>query len=400
MCMIHFFPTRMNLLVLMALLATSPLSAKEPKPAATQPTDNRSALHKTLEAVRKKTHVPALAAAVVHGDKVVAADAVGVRKSGSKTPVSVDDQFHIGSCSKSMTASLCAILVEQGKLGWDTTIGEVFKDLPGINDGYKEVTLEQLLSHRSGLPDDRKPDLNVFRKVRGLSGPLREQRRRMIELVLARPPATPPGEKFAYSNYGYAIAGAMCEAVTDRAYEDLMREYLFEPLGMKSAGFGPPGTKGKIDQPYGHREGTDIGGVVRVKNTGSITPVEPGPAADNPACMAPAGCIHCSISDFGRYAAWHLEGERGNARILKPETFKKLHTDKYKQQYAFGWAIKAGEPGESPRLTHKGSNTMWLAVIDIDPARDEAFVVATNVANPDADATCKSVVEQLRRAKQ
>lgn len=389
----------MSLLVLMGLLATPPLSAKEPKPAATQPTDSRAALHKTLETVRKKTKVPALAAAVVHGDEVVTADAVGVRKSGNKTPVSVDDQFHIGSCSKSMTASLCAILVEQGKLSWDTTIGEVFKDLPGINDGYKQVTLEQLLSHRSGLPDDRKPDLKIFRKVRGLSGPLREQRRRMVELVLTGPPASEPGEKFAYSNYGYAIAGAMCEAVTDRAYEDLMRELLFEPLGMKSAGFGPPGTKGKIDQPYGHRQATDIAGVVRVQNAGSITPVEPGPMADNPACMAPAGCIHCSIGDFARYAAWHLEGDRGNARIIKPETFKQLHTDNYKQQYAFGWAIKAAGPDESPRLTHKGSNTMWLAVVDIDPARDEAFVVATNIANPDADKACKSVIEQLRRVK-
>src|SRR5262249_15761916 len=140
MIMINPFPTRMSLLVLTTLLATSPLSAKEPKPkpAASQPADNRAALHKTLETVRKKTKVPALAAAVVHGDQVVTEDAVGVRKSGSKTSVSVDDQFHIGSCSKSMTASLCAILVEQGKLRWDTTIGEIFKDLPGINDAYKQ----------------------------------------------------------------------------------------------------------------------------------------------------------------------------------------------------------------------------------------------------------------------
>src|SRR5262249_24511732 len=152
-----------------------------------------------------------------------------------------------------MTASLCAMLVERGELRWESTIGGVFKDLPGIRDEFKAVTLEQLLCHRAGLPDDRSPDLVLFARLRTMDGPILDQRRRMVELVLARPAESPPGSRFAYSNYGFAIAGAMCEAVASRTYEDLLRELLFDPLQMKSVGFGAPGTSGKVDQPYGHR---------------------------------------------------------------------------------------------------------------------------------------------------
>lgn len=356
-------------------------------------------LHSILEEVRAKYGVPALAAAVVRGDRIVAADAVGVRKAGAKVPVSLDDEFHIGSCSKSMTASLCAMLVERGKLRWDTTIGEVFKDLPGIRDEFKKVTLEQLLCHRAGLPDDRNPDVKLFLKMRTMEGPMREQRRRMVELVLAEPPASSPGTKFAYSNYGFAIAGAMCEAVTGRAYEDLMREMLFDPLGMKSGGFGAPGTSDKVDQPYGHRRSVGLlSGLLKAKGAGRMSPITPGPLADNPACLSPAGRVHCSISDFARYAAWHLAGELGRARILKPETFKKLHTDVYQQSYAFGWGIKPESWAKGATLAHKGSNTMWFAVIVIAPARNEAFVVATNAGGDEADAACSKVVELLRSA--
>jgi CubicO group peptidase (beta-lactamase class C family) len=363
----------------------------------TAPQSLQQSLHEVLEEVRQQRGVPALAAAIIRGDKIVAADAVGIRKVGSKVPVSLDDQFHLGSCAKSMTASLCAILVERGDLRWDTTIGEVFKDLPGIRDEFRKVTLEQLLCHRAGLPDDRKPDLALFLKMRTMDGPMRDQRRRMVELVLAQPPASEPGTTFAYSNYGFAIAGAMCEAVAGRQYEDLIHDLLFVPLEMKTGGFGPPGEARKVDQPYGHHRSVGLlGGLVQVRGATRMSAVERGPLADNPACMSPAGRIHCSISDFARYAAWHLAGDLGHARILKPETFKKLHTDIYQQMYAFGWGIKPQEWAGGRTLSHSGSNTMWFATIVIAPEQNEAFVVATNAGGDEAEAACNKVVELLR----
>ena len=80
----------------------------------------------TLEAIRKKHDLPALAVVVVKDGAIRDRLAVGVRKLGDPTPVTTNDLFHIGSCTKSMTATLAAMLIEDGKLKWDTTIADVF----------------------------------------------------------------------------------------------------------------------------------------------------------------------------------------------------------------------------------------------------------------------------------
>ena len=88
----------------------------------------------TLETIRKKYDFPALAVVVVKDGKICDRAAVGVRKLGDPTPVTINDQFHIGSCTKSMTATLAAMFIEENKLRWDTTIAEVFPELKGKMD--------------------------------------------------------------------------------------------------------------------------------------------------------------------------------------------------------------------------------------------------------------------------
>ncbi|HMJ90598.1 MAG TPA: serine hydrolase domain-containing protein, partial [Candidatus Acidoferrum sp.] len=85
--------------------------------AATQSLDS------LLEPIRSKANVPAMAAAVIRSNSIIAVGAVGVRKFGSPETVTIDDKFHIASCTKAMTATLAAIYVEQGKLSWTATIG-------------------------------------------------------------------------------------------------------------------------------------------------------------------------------------------------------------------------------------------------------------------------------------
>jgi CubicO group peptidase (beta-lactamase class C family) len=84
-----------------------------------------------LEPVRAAHRVPALAAAIIRGDRIVAMGAVGVRIAGSSVPVNITDRFHIGSCTKSMTATLIGMLVDQGALSWEMTLVDVFPDLAG-----------------------------------------------------------------------------------------------------------------------------------------------------------------------------------------------------------------------------------------------------------------------------
>lgn len=358
-----------GMMILACLAVTVPLLADPPtKTVGSSPKEPaaRQSLNAILEPIRQKYELPALAAGVVLDRKLVAEGVVGVRRAGHTEAVTVHDRFHLGSCTKSMTATLCAILVEKGKLKWDTTIVEAFPKLKDkIHPDYHAVTLDQLLSHRSGLPDDSEPDPVLWPKILALKGPIKDQRRTFAALVLHDKPKVPPGSKFQYSNAGYTIAGALCEQATGKAWEDLMRELLFRPLGMTTAGFGPPGKVGTVDEPWGHE----------AKDKDMLKPLAPGPEADNPAVIGPAGTVHCSIGDWARYAILHLGG---GPRLLKPETLRKLHTPPPGGDYAYGWLVRERKWAGGTTLTHAGSNTFWFADIWLAPARGNAYLAATN----------------------
>ena len=328
-----------------------------------------------LETFREKYDLPALAVVVVKDGKICDHAAVGVRKSGDPTPVTINDQFHIGSCTKSMTATLAAMFIEEGKLRWDTTIAEIFPELKGKMDKqYETVTVEQLLTQRGGVPGE--PPAAAWLRAWQQKGTPTEQRYEFIAAVLAQPPAAVPGTKFIYSNQGYTIVGVMLEKITGKSWEDLITEKLFRPLHMDSAGFGPPGTIGKVDQPWGHTRKLFI-----------ALPTQD----DNPPAIAPAGVVHCSLDDLARYTIIHLQGEQFGG-LLKSETFRKLHSPSGGGDYACGWVVaKRGWAGGNA-LWHNGSNGMWYVVMWLAPEKDFSVIAATNIAGPDAEKGCDEVV--------
>lgn len=348
-------------------------------------------LDKSLEPIRAKHDIPALAAAFVEGKDLRAIGAIGVRKKGEEAAkVEIDDRFHLGSCTKSMTATLAAILVEKKKIQWTTTVTQCFPELAQkIHADYRSVTLEDFLAHRSGLPEDRKPDPKIWSRIVRLRGPLPESRRELVRIVLEPPPATKPGTAHAYSNAGYTIAGAMLERAsgTGRSYEDLVRALIFRPLEMKTAGFGPPGDARKLAEPWGHGPGLLGAG---------MTAVAPGPKADNPAVIGPAGTAHASIGDWAKYASLHLRGARGEkGLLLEPESFTKLHTDVAGQEYALGWAVAEREWAGGPVLMHSGSNGLWYATIWIAPKRNAAFVATSNCGTEAGAKACDDAVAAM-----
>jgi CubicO group peptidase (beta-lactamase class C family) len=336
-----------------------------------------------LEAIRVKHNFPALAAAVVVGGKIVATNAVGFRKHGSTEMVSVNDKFHLGSVTKSMTATVAAMLVEQERISWTTTIGKSFPELGDkLHPDYRGVTLEQLLAHRGGVPGEAPKDL--WRRAWEASGTPAEQRLEFVKGILARSPEAKPGTKHIYSNQGYAIAGVMLEKATGKTWEELMRGMLFGPLDMNSAGFGAPATPGKVDQPWGHTKGLFAG----------LESVPPGPKADNPPAIGPAGTVHCSLADLAKYAAFHLAGEQGGSKLLKADSFKKLHTSAG-DDYALGWVVLKRKWAGDRALMHNGSNTMFYVVVWMAPDRNCAVIVATNVGVDAAFGGCDEVAGKL-----
>ena len=341
-----------------------------------------------FESIRKKHGLPALAAVVVKDGRICDRVAVGVRKWGDPTPVTTNDEFHIGSCTKSMTATLAAMLIQDGKLHWNTTIAEVFPELKGKMDKrYEAVTVEQLLHHRSGVPGE--PPAEAWTRAWQEKGTLTQQRREFIEAVLSQPPAAAPGTKMIYSNQGYSIVGAMLEKLTGTNYEALMTERLFKPLHMDSAGFGPPGTIGKVDQPWGH-----------VHRLFMTVPLQ----MDNPPAIAPAGRVHCSLDDLARYAIFHLQHNPTNS-LLKPELLAKLHTPPPQPKdadpldnYACGWVVLQRDWAGGTVWWHNGSNAMWYIVMWLAPQKNFAVIVATNIAGKDAeDGTDEAAVALIEK---
>lgn len=350
-----------------------------------------------LAPIIEKNKVPGLVAVLIDGDSIKLHGATGIRTRGSDAKVTIRDQFHLGSCTKAMTATLCAMLVEGGTLRWESTIGEVFPDevaAEGVDPAWKDVTLLQLLTHHAGVPGDLSAD-GLWGRLRKIKDPV-EGRRELLLGVLKHPPKTKPGTGFEYSNGGTAIAGHMAEVARDMAWEELMQRRVFEPLGITSAGFGAPGSMGEVDQPRGHTEA----GIAIV----------PGPLADNPAAIGPAGTVHMSVPDWAKFIAMHLEGARqedeaidkaaneaadksaGSGVLLTGASFKVLHTPfevrmggdgnqdaaNRGASYACGWGVlKRGWAGGRV-LTHSGSNTMWFCTVWIAPKKNIAVMAACN----------------------
>jgi CubicO group peptidase (beta-lactamase class C family) len=359
----------------------------------------QSSLDALLAPFLSRYELPALAAAVVKGGKVVAAGAVGSRRAGAKIPVTVNDRFHIGSDTKAMTALLAAMYVEQGKLRWHSTVAEVLPELVEKMDaGLKRVTIEQLLSHTSGIPSDNEVFADLLGKAMLRDGNLDDLRYWLVEQWSTQPLVSEPGTRFAYANMNYTVMGAVLERVSGKTWEELISERVFAPLGLRSAGLGPQATLGKIDAPLGH-----------VVIDGRPKAFLAGPNGDNPAILGPAGTAHMSLLDFARWAGWNAgEGKRG-PRLVEPATLKKLHTPVISMpekkdaapgtppggKYALGWGEVTEYWAPEPLIYHGGSNGKNLAHIWIEPKHDFAMVLVTNIGGPKADEALRTLVPEL-----
>ena len=346
-----------------------------------------------LDSVRAKAELPALGAALVTLDGLEGPWAVGTRRAGGEERVEPGDVWHLGSCTKAMTATLVALLVARGDLDWDTPLGDLLPDLAVDMDvEYGDLTLVELLCHRAGVvanPAGLGDEANEDASGGSVAQELVRARARLARQCLTRAPVHPPRGAFLYSNAGFMIAGHVAEVATGRSWESLMRELLFEPLGMTTAGFGPPGSADDVDQPRGH--------------TAKGEPIEPGPAADNPLVIGPAGTVHASLADWAKFVRLHLRGAHEDVRIgeltLTKDDFELLHTayEAPGQPYAFGWlcAERPWAGGDGAALWHNGSNTMWYCVAWLGLENGVAALVTTNRFSPGVARAVDGVAARL-----
>lgn len=330
-----------------------------------------------LEQLRARAGAPAFAAAALNiGANASLALAQGVRAHGRTERVGADDRWHIGSITKSMTATLVAHCVETGAVSWDDTVGAVLNDsISDMRSEYRDATFRHLLSHRAGL----QANLNVLDMVRypRQSPDARADRIAYARAALRQAPAGPKEQTFTYSNSGYVIAGAMLEVRLGAPWEQLIADRIFAPLRMSSAGFGAPGTPGAHDQPVGHAQNL----------LGRPRPHPPGAGVtDNPAVLGPAGRVHVGLQDLLRYLRCHCERQ---GLLERAESWSTLHTPPFGGDYAMGWVKRA-----DGSLWHNGSNTLWYAEVSVD---QQHGVVAAAACNYGSDRMAEPVGEALTR---
>lgn len=353
-----------------------------PKPETGFAGDGR--LDLIVDYFREQNKLPALAAIMVKDGQIIEKSAMGKRSNASNIPVTVNDQWHVGSITKSMTSTVAALLVKNGFIQWDSTLEDVYPELVGtMRTEYQDVRLDELLSHTSGLPLDIPDFVSYYTDTRELSA----QRQDIVEKALALPSTTTRGV-YQYSNLGYIVAGAMLERVTGSDWETLMQTYLFTPLSMTQAGFGAPDTQGTLAQPVGH-----------VQDNGNWYPVDPAveDISDNPPALGPAGTVHVSLDDMAAYIGLHLKGLRGETvdGFLTGQEFAKLYTPFPNSTYALGWIVMDN------MIVHDGSNTMWLAVVVVNAEKNTAFFAVTNAVdnleNPNSrvNTAIKGLLDEL-----
>ena len=317
-----------------------------------------------LHHFRHELNVPAAIAAVTDADDLVGIEVLGHRSRADLEPATIDDQWHIGSCGKSLTALLYGCLVEADLASWGTPISEIFDDLADVDSGWSSVTIDDVLHGRAGI----QPNLSGSEMIAGHknTGPITNQRTVAATNVLQSSPNNPG--RFVYSNLGYTIVGAAIDRLAGTSYEEAMARYVLSPLGITTAGFGAP------PLIRGHHPRFRLGPLL----LGQGKPAEPDgdDPADNPAVLSPAGRMHLSVPDWAAIIRVFLNG---GTPLVSSQTIDHLLLDPDQggkgRSMSMGWS-SGGALGATHAM--QGSNTMWAATVLMDRKSGRAALTVAN----------------------
>jgi CubicO group peptidase (beta-lactamase class C family) len=313
------------------------------------------------------------AAIVMQNGKIIASSQNGLRRKDQQTPVGPNDKWHIGSITKSMTATMLGRLADKGDINLEAKLVDfVPEDKINLDASWQSVRLIDLLTHTSGAAPNFDTNIMLDRTFANQSE-LDAARFEAVKTVLENPTAHPARSKFEYSNIGYTIAATLVASHLGKSYEELMHDELFEPLKLKTAGFGAP----KGENPWGHGKRFLL----------FSSPINPEtPDADNTPIIAPAGTVHMSLTDLATYGDMHAQLNAGTSDFLSTETAELLHTPSDasagKENYAAG-LVMLNLPTEptTKAIFHNGSNTLWYAFMMVVPEEQLTIVMSTNVGD-------------------
>jgi CubicO group peptidase (beta-lactamase class C family) len=313
-------------------------------------------------------NVPGLAIAVVRHDSVVYAHGYGVRRLGSPAAVDERTMFAIGSSSKTFTAAALAMLVDEGKIGWDSRIAAL---LPGFQladpVATEETTVRDLLSHRTGVPGE-----NVIFWGTALGRDEILARLRFIPLT-AR-----PRTRYQYQNLMFLAAGQVIPARTGRSWDEFVTARLLRPLGMTrtTTRVAEVGRFDDVASPHAPHDG-------------KMTPI-PWLNLDN---AGPAGSIIASAVDMAQWIRLQLRhGVYRRTRLISDSAMAEMHSaqmpipnelpysglmpDAHLRAYGLGWMLH--DYHDRLIVEHGGQTDGMHGTVALMPEADLGVVVLTN----------------------
>jgi CubicO group peptidase (beta-lactamase class C family) len=364
-----------------ASLAGSPGTEGDIADAASEDPDELAAfVDGVLEEVVGEA-VPGATVAIVEGDALRHARGYGVADVTTGDPVSADGTaFMIGSVAKPVTFTAVMQGVEDGTLDLDVDVAHYLRDseVDVAHHEFGPITLRHLGTHTAGFETVLNPGIvddpdGVPSLEQAAASPDRPDRVRE------------PGLLVGYSNYGTLLAGHVVEQAEGVPFDDLVRERIFEPLGMHGATFEQP-------VPDGHPVALTAS---HVGGDGEFERVEPVYIG-----WRPAGAMSATATDMAAFMSAHLgDGAHGGARILEPETLALMH-DRHHERHPEVAGLRYGffeHHRNTEAIRHDGATFYDSAELLLFPEQDLGVFVAFNIRNPAASPmeTAERIAEGL-----
>jgi D-alanyl-D-alanine carboxypeptidase len=314
---------------------------------------------------RENFKVPAIAVSVMNMERVYLQDVQGVRVVDKPNKSTLNDYFHIGSCSKSVLAMMAAKLIEKNKITWQTRFFHVFPELEAnANTAYSDITLEELFLSEAGIKAYTNAEADPFPDY---ESSVNDSRLEFVKYLISQPPSSEKKHgKFQhlYSNASYTMASAMLERVSGLSYEDLARRTLTDDLGM-SVHIGWPNSIG-VDQPWGHTIAK-----------GKVETFPPNHDYKLPYLITPAGDLSMTPRDYAKYTQLHLRGLMGNDNYISSNAYCHIHFG----QAGFSLGVANGIMGGKIYSVFDGSAGTFFCRSIIVPDSDFAFTIMTNAGS-------------------
>jgi N-acyl-D-amino-acid deacylase len=318
----------------------------------------------------EKHHIPGAALAVTDHGRLVMARGYGYADVAKRQPVEPTSLFRIASISKPITAVAILQLAQSGKLRLEDHVTEIVHYEPHLENGakfderYRAITIEHLLQHRGGWDRDVSFDA-MFQAVRfaqALKLPPPAQQEQVICCMLGLQLDFDPGQRYAYSNFGYCLLGRVIEVVSGQSYESYVKQHVFAPLDITSPRLG----KTRIDDGSSGREVRyycpNLEPSVFAKDLGMPVPAPYG--GFNLEAMDAHGGWTASAIDLVRLASEFDNPE--NSKLLNEESINRMFArpkDVAREEkslgpntyYSCGWINRPAGDGKGLDSWHTGS---------------------------------------------